>query len=709
MNSIAENHILNAKKILYGGDYNPEQWPREIWEEDMKLFKGAGVDTVTLNTFGWAALQPSEEEYSFDKLDEIMDMAERNGLSVCLATSTAAHPAWMAARYPDILRVEFNGMKRKFGGRHNSCPNSPTYRKYSVRLARKLAERYGSRKHLIAWHVSNEYGGECYCENCEKAFRVWLRKKYGTIDQLNAAWNTAFWGHTFYSWEEIVLPNLLSEHFEYDRSQFQSITLDYKRFNSESILECYLLEYQAIKEITPQIPVTTNLMGFYKTLDYQKWAPHMDVISWDNYPANEDTPARIAMNHDLMRSLKGGQSFLLMEQTPSVTNWLPYNALKRPGVMRLWSYQAVAHGADSVLFFQMRRSITACEKLHGALIDHVGTGNTRVYREAAALGAELSRLGAQTLGARTRAKAAIYVDWDNWWAVECSAGPSCELRYLDEVYRYYEALHSLNVPVDFVGEKDDLSGYALVIAPVLYMTKPGYDQVLREYVQSGGCLVSTFFSGIADENDRIITGGYPGKLRDILGIWVEESDALPAGTKNSFCLETDFRKNRAEKSGENGKENCGKECGGKTYDALLLCDLLHCEGARVLGRFQEDFYAGFPAVTEYAFGKGYAYYVACRSEAAFYRDFLEVLCRHFGAESLLPPVPGLEVCLRENENGSFLFLLNHGTETVRTQAANGRGGEELLTGRVVKDGEILEIGSKDVMIIRQAIPAPDRP
>jgi beta-galactosidase len=354
-----------VNKIVYGGDYNPEQWPEEIWADDMRLLKEANIDIVTLNVFSWAALQPSEETYDFSKLDKIMEMVRDNGLQVCLATSTGAHPAWMAKKYPDILRTEFNGLKRKFGGRHNSCPNSPTYEKYSVRLAQKIAERYRDYNNIVAWHISNEFGGECYCENCEKAFRVWLKKKYQTIENVNRAWNTAFWGHTFYDWDEIVLPNLLSEHFEQDRSQFQGITVDYKRFNSESILECYKREYDALKAITPDIPITTNLMGFYKPLDYKMWAKYMDVVSWDNYPSNEDSPAQIAMSHDLMRGINGGEPFLLMEQTPSVTNWLPYNALKRPGVMRLWSYQAVAHGSDSVMFFQMRRTVGACEKLHG--------------------------------------------------------------------------------------------------------------------------------------------------------------------------------------------------------------------------------------------------------------------------------------------------------------------------------------------------------
>ena len=441
-------------KVLYGGDYNPEQWPEEIWEEDMRLFKLAGIDEVTLNVFSWAALQPSEDTYNFEKLDKIMDLVEANGLKVFLATSTAAHPAWMAKRHPDILRTEFSGMKRKFGSRHNSCQNSPTYQKYSVLLAKKLAERYGERECVIGWHICNEYGGECYCENCEKQFRVWLKKKYGTIEEVNKAWDTSFWGHTFYDWDEIVLPNMLSEHFEPDRTTFQGISLDYRRFNSEGMLKCYQAEAAAIRSVVPDAKITTNLMGFYKPLDYQMWAKSMDFISWDNYPANEDPYSRIAMNHDLMRGIKGGQPFVLMEQTPSVTNWLAYNALKRPGVMRLWSYQAMAHGADAVLFFQMRRSIGACEKYHGAVIDHVGTENTRVFREISQLGKELQQLGDKTLGARSRAKAAILVDWDNWWAIEYSVGPSRDLKYLDEVFLYYRALEEQNYAVDIIGVEE---------------------------------------------------------------------------------------------------------------------------------------------------------------------------------------------------------------------------------------------------------------
>lgn len=407
---IENNHV---HKILYGGDYNPEQWPEDTWEEDMRLMKLAHIDVVTLNVFSWASLQPSEDTYSFDKLDRIIETVTKHGMKICLATSTGAHPAWMARRHPDILRTEFNGMKRKFGSRHNSCPNSPTYRKYAQALAQKLAKRYQSCDNIVAWHISNEYGGECYCENCERAFRKWLQNKYKTIEAVNEAWDTAFWGHTFYDFEDIVLPNMLSEHFDVNRTTFQGISLDYRRFNSESILDCFRLEYDTIHAITPNIPITTNLMGNYQPLDYQMWAKYMDFVSWDNYPAYNATLEDTSFKHDLMRGLKQGKPFALMEQTPSVTNWHPYNALKRPGVMRLWSYQAVAHGSDTIMFFQIKRSIGACEKYHGAIIDHAGHENTRVFREISQLGAELDKIGSLTLGARTDAKAAIIFDWDN--------------------------------------------------------------------------------------------------------------------------------------------------------------------------------------------------------------------------------------------------------------------------------------------------------
>lgn len=667
-----------VKKILYGGDYNPEQWPEEVWEDDMRMFKLAHIDEVTLNVFSWASLQKDEETYDFSRLDKIMDLVKKNGIKVCLATSTAAHPAWMARKYPDILRTEHNGIRRKFGSRHNSCPNSPTYRKYSAALAEKLAQRYQGYDNIVAWHISNEYGGICYCDNCEKAFREWLKEKYGTIDELNKAWDMAFWGHTLYDFDDVVVPDLRSEEFDWggvNRTNFQSISLDYMRFNSDSILECYRLEYEAVKKYTSDIPVTTNLMGAYKPLDYQKWSNYMDFISWDNYPAYDSFPAQVSFSHDLMRGLKQGKPFCLMEQTPSVTNWHTYCKLKRPGVMRLWSYQAVAHGADTVMFFQMRRSIGACEKYHGAVIDHVGNENTRVFREITALGEELDKIGSAVLGGRTKSQIAIVFDWNNWWAAEYSAGPSKLINYPQEIMQYYKALNEQNISVDIVSVKDDLSDYKLVIAPLLYMCKDGFDEKLREYVKQGGTFLTTYFSGYVEDHDLVITGGYPGRLKDILGIWVEESDALPEGEENVFT----YRE--------------------KTYPAGVLCDLLHLQGAKALASYEKDFYEGMPVLTQNEFGEGKAYYVAARSNDEFYVDFLGGLCEELSIEPVANTPEGVEATVRENENGKFLFLLNHrnGTANVILE----KGGEDILTNKSYKAGNRITLEKAGVAIIHQ--------
>lgn len=669
----------NVKEILYGGDYNPEQWPEEIWQEDMRMLKKAHINMVTLNVFSWAALQPDEDTYCFDKLDRIMEFVRENGLKVCMATSTGAHPAWMAKRHPDILRTEADGRKRKFGARHNSCPNSPTYRLYAPRLASELAKRYKDYDNIVAWHVSNEFGGECHCENCEKAFRGWLKKKYGTIEELNRCFYTDFWGHTFYDWDEIVLPNLLSEHMEWEgksMTMFQGISLDYRRFMSDSMMECFKLEYDAIKKEMPDIPITTNLMGFFKLLDYQKWAKYMDFVSWDNYPKPTDSPAAVALSHDLMRGIKGQQSFVLMEQTPSVTNWHPFNKLKRPGELRLQSLQTVAHGADAIQFFQIRRGIGACEKYHGAVIDHAGRDDTRVFREVTALGEELKALGDTVLEARTPSKAAIVFDWDNWWAVEYSAGPSVRMKYLDAIQDYYTAAFEQNVPMDIISVEDDLSSYKVVIAPLLYMTKTGYADKVNTFVEQGGTFITTYFSGIVDEHDLVLPGGYPGELKDVLGIWVEENDALPEGEANQFTY------------------------GGNQYPADVLCDIMHLEGgAESISVYEKDFYQGTPVLTKNHYGQGAAYYVGTRSNAEFYLHFLKDIFKEAGVEPVLETPSGVEASVRENEKGRTLFLLNHTVDSAKVTL--DRDYVNLVSKEEYKAGSGLEIEGKGAIILSQ--------
>ncbi|BBH21728.1 beta-galactosidase [Paenibacillus baekrokdamisoli] len=667
-------------KMLYGGDYNPEQWDRSIWPEDMRMLRLAGMDIATINVFSWSLLQPSEDSYQFETLDAIMDMLHENGIYACLATSTGAHPAWMAHRYPDVLRTDFDNRRRKFGGRHNSCPNSPTYRKYSTRLASKLAERYKDHPALLLWHVSNEYGGECYCDHCAAAFRIWLQKKYVTLDKLNEQWNTRFWGHTFYDWEEIVLPNSLSEQWSSTSTCFQGISLDYTRFNSDGLLDCYKLEYEAIKQYTPDVPVTTNLMGTYKPLDYFKWAKHMDIVSWDNYPSADTPFSMTAMTHDLMRGIKGGAPFLLMEQTPSQQNWQDYNTLKRPGVMRLWSYQAVAHGADSVMFFQLRRSVGACEKYHGALIEHVGHEHTRVFRECAALGDELQQLGDQLLGSRLTSKIAIMYDWDNRWAIEYSSGPTIALQYVDEIHKYYDALYQQGIQVDIVSFEDDLSPYDVVLAPVMYMVKPGMKSRIESFVQAGGSFVTTYFSGIVNENDIVTLGGYPGELRNLLGIWAEEIDALFPDQSNRIIM----------------KESLGTLQANAEFNCSLLCDLIHSEGADVLAEYGDDFYAGMPVLTRNRFGSGEAWYLASSPDAEFLQGFLRELSAQHDIHPLPGKMPNVEVTRRDKDGRDYLFIMNHNADSTMIDLGSNRG-VNLLTGHSLS-GQT-ELAGRDLLIV----------
>jgi len=674
--------MINEKlpKMWYGGDYNPEQWDAATMEEDIRMFKLANIDIATVNVFSWAAIQPSEDTYDFSRLDSIIERLTKDNIYICLATSTAHHPAWMAHRYPDVTRVDYEGRKRKFGGRHNSCPNSPTYRKYSTALASHLAERYGKHEGLVVWHISNEYGGYCYCDNCAEAFRQWLKQRYKTIEALNKAWYTAFWGHTFYDWAEIVPPNAISEEWAGNRTNFQTISLDYRRFQSDSLLECFKLEYDAIRQYSKDVQITTNLMGTYPELDYFKWGQAMDVVSWDNYPSLDTPFSFTAMSHALMRGLKSGKPFMLMEQTPSQQNWQPYNSLKRPGVMRLWSYQAVAHGADTVMFFQLRRSIGACEKYHGAVIEHVGHEHTRVFRECAELGSELVKLGDELLDSRHQSKVGIVFDWENRWALDLTSGPTIDLKYVDQVHRYYNAFFKHNIQADMISVEEQLELYEIVVAPVMYMIKPGFAEKVEAFVANGGTFITTFFSGIVNENDIVTIGGYPGKLRKLLGIWAEEIDALLPTQSNEIIM----------------NEAYGKLSG--SYSCNVLCDLIHSEGAEVLATYGKDFYKGMPTLTRNAFGKGDAWYVATNGDDAFISDLVKTIVDQRGIKPLVEPVAGVEVTERVKGEHRYLFVLNHNAEEATVDLGDVAG-VDLLTDATVRGAVALP--AKGVMIVKR--------
>ena len=628
--------------ILFGGDYNPEQWMpamgydgESVWLDDLRLMRQAGVNLVTIGIFSWAALQPEEHTFIFEWLDRILALLAENNIRACLGTGTAAQPAWLSLAYPEILPVDEWGRRRRHGERMNYCPTSPTFRRFAHQLVRCLAERYRDHPALLIWHISNEYGPTCYCDSCAARFRAWLQSRYGSLDAINRRWVTPFWGHSFSAWEQIEPPSRLG-----DRSM-QGLMLDYQRFMSDMNLECYLAEAAILREYTPDVPVLTNFHGLVKHLDYFAWAPHQDIIAWDSYPAAGTPPEQTAFRLDLMRGLKAGQSWLLMEQTPSQTQWRAYNPLKRPGEMRLQSYQAIARGADSALFFQWRQSRGASEMFHGAVVGHAGHAQTRVFQEVAALGAELRALEGQLLGARSPARVALIFSWPNWWAVEYQPRLSAALDYLEEVTGYYSALWRGNIAVDIIGPDSALEGYDLVLAPLLHMVGEGQAAAIERFVADGGAFLTTYFSGVIAEDGRAWLGGYPGPLRRTLGIWVEEFDPLLPEQQHSIVVPS------------------GTGVAAGDYGCDRWCEVLHLEGAHALAQFGRAPYAGRPAITEHRFGQGSAYYVATRPEQRLLRELLGSILEQRGIAAPLVAPEGVEVTQRWVNDRAFTFVLNH--------------------------------------------------
>lgn len=670
--------MKKAQKIYYGGDYNPDQWDAKTIDEDMRLFNKAGINLLTLPVFSWAKLEPDEGVYNFGWLDEVIDKIWEHGIHVCLATPTTAQPAWLSTRYPEVLPVDIAGRKRTHGMRVFFCVNSLKYRERAAAIAEEMAKRYAHHPALAMWHVSNEYGTYCYCPNCQARFRLWLRRRYKTVEGLNEKWHTTFWGRIVTSFEEVTLPTETNDDYRFN----PAIQLDYMRFVTDSTAECFLNEYQVLKKYNPEIPIQTNMSGYIKKLDQFTMTKNLDIVGWDNYPWPDDPPYFVAMKHDIMRGLKGGQSYVLTEQSPNQQNWQPYNLLKRPGEVRRLSYQAMAHGADTCLFFQMRQSIAGQEKFHGAIISHSGREDTRVFRESAALGAELDRIGDAFLEGRTPAKAAILFDWNNWWALELSSGPSKDMDYLKTVSLYYETLFRQNIAVDFLPYDAELTDYRLVIAPMLYMTKEGVAERLERFVREGGTLVTTVMSGLVDENDRCVFGSYPGKLKDTLGIWVEETDALRPYEKNSMKTE--------EAAGMSKEE----------YDCGFLCDIIHPEGgAQVLARYGADFYAGVPCLTVNDFGEGKAYYIGTQPEQAFLEEFVRNICAVSGLKPLYEAKEGVEMTLRVSEKAEVVFVINHNREEAwvdfgQEELTNLLNGES-LTGKI-------KISAGDVIVAKRS-------
>ncbi|MCC2336173.1 beta-galactosidase [Cellulomonas wangsupingiae] len=629
-------------RIRYGADYNPEQWSQDVWDEDVRLMRDAHVTTATVGVFSWSRLEPRPGEYDFAWLDDVLDRLHAGGVRVVLATATASPPAWFARRYPDSLPVTEDGVRLAFGSRQQYSPSSPDYRRHALALVEQVAARYADHPALEMWHVNNEYGCEVsrsYDAHSERAFRAWLEQRYGTVEELNRAWGTDFWSQRYGSFDEVGVPSVTPSF----RNPTQE--LDFRRFSSDAMLALHRAESQVIRRYSPDVPITTNFMGFFPGADYWAWAPHVDVVSDDAYPDPADPEAyvRLAAVRDLMRGLGQGRPWLLMEQATSAVNWRPRNAPRPRGQHRAHSLQAVARGADGVLHFQWRQSAAGAERFHSAMLPHAGA-DTRLFRDVAALGEELAGLS-DLVGTAVPARVALVLDWDSWWALEQPATPT-RVEYVERFLDWYAPFLRRGVTVDVVQAGADVTGYDLVVVPVQHVARREHLDALDAYVRGGGHLVVTYASAVVDQDLRVHLGGYLGPLRATLGVRVEElaPTAGPDGTPGGPL----------------------RLVGDVAGAASLWQDVLVVDEAQVVATFADGYAAGGAAVTRREHGDGVAWYVATQPAADVLDALVDRLLTECGVPALLAaPVPGVEAVRR----GDRLAVVNHTAAPVVLQVA----------------------------------------
>ena len=666
MNTICPKGAISAMtftprfpQFLHGGDYNPDQWldRPDILDRDIEMMHKAHVNCVSIGIFSWALLEPEEGVYNFDWLDEVIDRLWKGGIHIILATPSGARPAWMAQKYPEVLRVESNFQRNHFGNRHNHCPSSPVYREKVQAIDTQLAIRYAGHPAVILWHLSNEYSGDCRCPLCQEKWRTWLKERYGTIDELNRRWWTSFWSMRYTDWSQVEPPSPVGQ------SSNTSMQVDWRRFSTQQCKDFILMEKAAVQAVNPDLKCTANLMERFWDYDYFSLAEAIDVVSWDAYPqwhgeSDMARAAEFAMNHEMMRSFKD-QPFLLMESTPSLVNWKRVNKLKRPGMHMLSSMQALAHGSQSVLYFQWRKGRGGAEMFHGAVVDHDGRDDTRVFQDVTAVGEALERLQPLYDAPKRKPQVCILYDWSSWWAVEfAQAGQLGHMNYFDTVNMHYRALWQQGVSVDFRDMRPctDLSGYDLVVAPLLFMIRDGFDAKLREYVKNGGHLLMTYFSGVVDDTDLAWLGGAPHGLTEVLGVRGTELDALHPQDVNALVLKD-----------------------GRRFAIHELCEIPEDLGAEALGSYERDFYAGLPCLTRNAYGAGEAYYLAAKVEQAgldaIYADIVDAL----GIVRALPDA--LPEGVVATERGGAIFLQNYSGQARQVSLAAEY--TDLLTDTVV--------------------------
>ncbi|WP_239514348.1 beta-galactosidase [Streptosporangium sp. 'caverna'] len=661
--------------LAFGGDYNPEQWDPGVWREDVRLMRQAGVNVVTLGVFAWASLEPEPGKYEFGWMDEVMDLLHDNGIAVDLATPTAAPPVWLTHLHPEIFPIMADGEPFGFGSRLHYDPSSPIYRRYAAGITTRLAERYSFHPALAMWHISNEYGPTAYNEASSVNFRRWLKRRYGDLDTLNDAWTTRVWSQVYTDWDQIEVPNIPRTWMNPSR------ILDFKRFISDALLECYLAERDIVRSFRDDIPVLTNFMRFYRNADYWRWAPLQDAVALDIYPnpAEPDSHVSAAFQFDLFRSLRGGQPWMLMEQAAGAVSQWKLNVVKEPGRMRLGSLQAVARGADSVMFFQWRAARGGQERFHSAMLPHSGPGS-RTFREVTDLGREVGLLS-PVAGTTGRAEVAILFDWNGWWGLEEVAGlPRNDFGYADTVMHHYTPLWEHHHAVDVVSPHSDLAPYRVLIVPNAYLIDDPGVEAITAFARAGGTVVMSFFSGVVDECNRVRPDGYPGAFRRLIGAKIDEY--WPARPGERFTV---------------------RFADGHTTTASWWREDLHLETGTALATYADGLLEGRAAIVANAYGSGRVVYVATLLEEAALAEVLLEEVRAAGVENRFSGVPAqVECTVRADEREEYLFLLNHDAERTATVPLTGRG-TDLLTGTSAADEITLApLGAAVIHRTRQA-------
>lgn len=619
-----------------GADWNPDQWPREVWQRDLQLMQAAGVNLVTLPVFSWALLEPEAGCFDFAWLDEILDATHEHGISVDLATATATPPAWLVRAYPEVLPVNIDGVRLEYGSRQSYCPNSPVFRAAVARLAEAMARRYAAHPALKVWHISNEYGdhiSRCYCDNCAAGFRSWLRARYGDIDALNAAWGTTMWGQRYGNFDEVMPPRRTMAPAN------PTHTLDFARFATGSITALYEVERDILRRLSPGVPVLTNFMTVLTDVDYWQLAPELDIVAFDNYPDPADPLGHLpaALNYGIMRSLAGRRPWMLLESAPSAVSWRAHNVPKADGQNRAHAFQAVAHGSDAVMYFQWRASRVGAERFHSAIVGHHGE-DSRTLHETSRIWRELGALK-RIAGSCVRSSVALVVDWESRWAmVGPETMPSNRLTWIEQLRGYHAALAGLGLAVDAVHPHADLSAYALVVAPSAFLLDDRACRNLSQHVDSGGHLVVGPFSGVVDGNNHVHAGGAPGPLRDTLGIRVEEP--WPVSPAHPFTLRWNT---------------------GEVDEVPVWAEYLHIdEGTEILARYGDGALKGRPAVTRRTHGSGSASYVSAVLTTDALVPFLRDAAVTAGIPVTTVAASQLEVVTRTDGTTDFVFVINHG-------------------------------------------------